>query len=257
MELRPLGKTGLDVSLIGFGAFKIGRNTGTKYSSEYQLPARDDVFTLIDRIAEMGVNLIDTAPAYGFSEELIGEALARTGHHTRINVCTKVGETFDETGSTYAYDRASVNDSIDRSLRKLRTDRLAVVNIHSNGDDLRIIEETDVLETLQRRRECGDISHIGFSGKTTEGHARALEHEAGIEVLMVELNPDSTEHLEVVREAGRRSVGVLVKKGLGSGRIDPARALPWLAEVPEISSIVIGSLSPVNMARNIDHATIG
>ena len=255
MELRALGKTGLQVSLIGFGAFKIGRNKGTKYSAEYELPDRRDVFTLIDRLIDMGINVIDTAPAYGVSEELIGAALARNGARSRITLCTKVGETFDASGSTYAYDRESVNRSIDRSLTRLGTDCLDVVSVHSNGDDLKIIDRTDVLETLERRRECGDLRHIGFSGKTSEGHQRALAHESDIEVLMVELNPELTDQLEVVREAHRRSVGVLIKKGLGSGRVAPARALPWLADLPEVSSIVIGTLSHSNMARNIELAS--
>ena len=253
MELRPLGQTGIQTSLIGFGAFKIGRNQGTKYASTYELPSRETVFTLLDTLIDMGVDLIDTAPAYGLSEELIGAALANFGHRRdRITICTKVGETFDESGSTYAYDRESVDRSIDRSLTRLGTDCLDVVSVHSNGDDLEIIEQTDVLEALQRRRDRGDLRHIGFSGKTSEGHHRALDHEAGIEVLMVELNPDRTDQLDVIREAHRRSVGVLIKKGLGSGHVRPEKALPWLAERPEISSIVIGSLSATNMARNIE-----
>ena len=252
MELRSLGKTGLQVSLIGFGAFKIGRNKGTKYSAKYDLPDREDVFTLIDRIIDMGINVIDTAPAYGVSEELIGAALAHNGARSRITLCTKVGETFDADGSTYAYDRESVNRSIDRSLTRLGTDCIDVVSVHSNGDDLKIIDQTDVLETLERRRENGDLRHIGFSGKTPEGHQRALDHESNIEVLMIELNPELRDQLEVVREAHQRSVGVLIKKGLGSGRVSPARALPWLADLPEVSSIVIGSLSHSNMARNIE-----
>jgi aryl-alcohol dehydrogenase-like predicted oxidoreductase len=255
MELRPLGKTGRHVSLIGFGAFKIGRNKDTKYSANYDLPSREDVFVLIDNMLELGINVIDTAPAYGESEKLIGAALAANGHRSRITLCTKVGETFGESGSTYAYDRDSVNASIDRSLRRLETDSLDVVCVHSNGDDLKIIDQTDVLETLDRRRSVGDIKHIGFSGKTSEGHLRALDHDSGIEVLMVELNPDSTSQLEIVKEAGRRSVGVLVKKGLSSGRVDPARSLPWLASMSEISSIVIGSLSPLNMTRNVAHTS--
>ncbi len=252
MELRPLGKTGIQTSLIGFGAFKIGRNKGTKYASAYDLPAREEVFTLVDTLLEMGIDIIDTAPAYGLSEELIGAALADSGKRDRVTLCTKVGETFDESGSTYAYDRDSVDRSIDRSLARLGTDCLDVVSVHSNGEDLEVIDHTDVLETLQRRRDRGDLKHIGFSGKTPEGHHRALDHEAGIEVLMVELNPEQTDQLDVIREAHRRSVGVLIKKGLGSGHVPPGKALPWLAALPEISSIVIGSLSTTNMARNIE-----
>ena len=60
MELRPLGKTGLHVSVIGFGAFKIGRNKDTKYSASYELPSREEVFMLIDDMLELGINIIDT-----------------------------------------------------------------------------------------------------------------------------------------------------------------------------------------------------
>ena len=92
MDMRPLGDTGLVVSVIGFGAFKIGRNQKTKYAEAYDLPEQPEVDALLDRLIEEGISLIDTAPAYGCSEERIGRWLKRSGARDRIVLATKVGE---------------------------------------------------------------------------------------------------------------------------------------------------------------------
>ena len=82
MELRPLGTTGLAVSPIGFGAFKIGRNQKTKYAQHYDLPDQDTVDRLLHALLESGITLFDTAPAYGSSEERIGSFLGHSVKRT-------------------------------------------------------------------------------------------------------------------------------------------------------------------------------
>src|SRR5882724_2716809 len=89
MRRRPLGRTGLAVSPIGLGALKIGRNQKVKYRAPYELPDRTAVETLLNGILDLGINYIDTAPAYGLSEERIGEALGSRGGE--FVVSTKVG----------------------------------------------------------------------------------------------------------------------------------------------------------------------
>ena len=116
MDMRPLGDTGLEVSVIGFGAFKIGRNQKTKYAEAYDLPDQSEVEDLLDTILDQGITLIDTAPAYGSSEQRIGRWLKRSGARDRVVLATKVGEEFEAGISRYAFDRASVERSIDRSL---------------------------------------------------------------------------------------------------------------------------------------------
>ena len=86
-----------------------------------------------------------------------------------------MGERFEDGRSTYAFDRESVNRSIDESLRRLGVERIDLVSVHSDGRDLEIIENTDVLETLADRKARGDIRLCGFSGKTLEGHRAALD----------------------------------------------------------------------------------
>ena len=75
MVYRSLGNTGLSVSPIGFGAFKIGRNVRTKYEQNYDLPSDKEVERLLNGLLDLGINYIDTAPAYGTSELRIGKAI--------------------------------------------------------------------------------------------------------------------------------------------------------------------------------------
>ena len=82
MQLRPLGSTGLFVTPLGFGAFKIGRNEQVKYPQPYDLPDDATVERLLNGVLDAGIHLIDTAPAYGLSEERIGKFLPRSLVHS-------------------------------------------------------------------------------------------------------------------------------------------------------------------------------
>ena len=254
MALRNLGSSGLLVSEIGFGAFKIGRNRKTKYPEPYELPDQSQVDQLLGSLLDAGLNLIDTAPAYGTSEQRIGRFLGSSGRREEVVLCTKVGELFEDGQSRYDFTATAVEASIDRSLRTLGVERLDVVNVHSDGRDLEIIGDTEVLEVLDRRRERGDVRAIGFSGKTLEGNRAALAHEVGVDLLMVELNLEERSQLPLLREAGQRGVGILVKKGLASGRASARESLRWLLAAPEISSVVVGSRSATHMLENIELA---
>ncbi|MAJ47339.1 MAG: hypothetical protein CBC35_08830 [Planctomycetes bacterium TMED75] len=250
MDLRPLGTTGLKVSPVGFGAFKIGRNQKTKYAQPYDLPDQEAVDRLLHALLDSGITLFDTAPAYGTSEERIGTFLRHSGLREQLVLCTKVGERFEAGASSWAFDRSSVDASIDRSLRTLGVSHLDVVNVHSDGRDLEIIHQTDVLDALARRRDQGDIRTIGFSGKTVEGHLEAMEHPAQPEVLMIELNLEDQTQLPTLEAAAARGVGLLIKKGLASGRAGPRESLQWLLAHEAISSVVIGSTSARHMRAN-------
>ncbi len=136
MQPRPLGRTGLMTSPLGFGAFKIGRNQKVKYPQGYDLPDESAVARLLNGVLDLGILLIDTAPAYGFSEERIGAAVAHRRREFLLS--TKVGETFENGISTYDFSGPAIRASVERSLRRLRTDVLDLVFLHSPGDDLGI-----------------------------------------------------------------------------------------------------------------------
>lgn len=233
------------VTPIGFGAFKIGRNTGTKYPHGYALPSDQEVGRLLNTILDLGINFIDTAPAYGLSEERIGRAIGhRRGEYV---LSTKVGESYEDQRSTYDFSERAVRASVTRSLERLRADALDLVFIHSHGRDLEILNQTDAVPTLQALRRQGLVRAIGLSGKTPEGAAAAI---GWADVLMVEYHVDDRSHAGVIEQAAAAGVGVVVKKGLGSGRLDPAGAIRFVLENPAVASLVIGTLNAEHIREN-------
>ncbi len=246
MVRRRLGSCGLAVSSIGFGAFKIGRNVWIKYAQGYDLPGDSAVDRLLNTVLDLGIKYIDTAPAYGISEERIGRAIA--ARRREFVLSTKVGETFDDGRSTYDFSERAVRTSIERSLERLRTDELDIVLIHSDGNDLQILNETDVVPTLIALRDAGVIKAIGLSAKTVDGARAAL---AWADVLMVEYHVRDQSHRPVIAEAAEAGVGVVVKKGLASGELDPAEAVPFVLSTAGVASLVIGSLGIDHIQANI------
>ena len=252
MPQRSLGRTGLMTSPLGFGAFKIGRNQKIKYPQPYDLPGEPEVTRLLNGILDLGVTLIDTAPAYGLSEERIGNVIA---HRRREFVLsTKVGETFENGSSTYDFSAAAIRQSIERSLRRLRTDVLDLVFLHSPGNDLEILTRTDAVATLQELKQDGLVRAIGLSGKTVEGAQHAL---AWADALMVEYHLGDRSHEPVIKEAARHGLGVIVKKGLAAGHLPPADAIRFVLANAHVSSLIIGGLNLAHIAENVAVAVRG
>ncbi|MFH5805467.1 aldo/keto reductase [Alienimonas sp. DA493] len=256
MTPRPLGRTGLSVSPVSFGAFKIGRNRGIKYPTPYPLPTDAEAESLLNAALDAGVTLIDTAPAYGASEARIGRFLAH--RREEFALCTKVGERWGlgpsgESVSRYDFSRTAVFSSVVRSLRTLKTDAVDLLLIHSDGRDAFIQNETDAVETLLDLKSRGLARGVGLSGKTPAGCAQAL---TWADVVMVEYHADDTSHAAVMAEAERRGVGVLVKKALAAGRHDPAAAVRFGLDGPGVSSLVIGTASAANLRANVAAAEV-
>lgn len=235
---------------IGFGSFKIGRNEGIKYPAGYELPTDDEVAALLNGVLDLGCNLIDTAPAYGISEERIGRAIAH--RRSEFVLSTKVGETFEHGKSTYDYSESAVRASIDRSRQRLKSDFLDLVFIHSNGEDHRILTETAVVPVLQELKSRGVIGSIGLSGKTVAGAQLAM---SWADALMVEYNLKDQSHAELITAAAAAKIAVLVKKGLGSGSFPADESIRFVLGHPGVTSLVIGGLS-LNHFRNNWHVAV-
>ncbi|MCG6940963.1 MAG: aldo/keto reductase [Thiohalocapsa sp.] len=246
MDRRSLGRTGLEVAPIGFGAVKIGRNRGLKYPRGHALPDAAGVGRLLHGIVDLGINLIDTAPAYGTSEALIGRHLA--ARRDEIVLATKVGERFGDGRSTFDFSAAGLRRSIDASLRALRTDAVDILLLHSDGHDLDILAHSDAVPVLMEARERGRARCIGLSGKTVAGARAAL---GWADVLMLTYNLDDASHAPVLAEAAAAGVGVLVKKALASGHLDAAAAIAFATAPAAVGAAVIGSLSLDHMRQNL------
>ena len=246
MNSRPLGQTGFHVSPIGYGAFKIGRNQKVKYPQPYDLPDEQTVEKLLNSLLDRGITYIDTAPAYGLSEERIGKSIS--ARRREYVLSTKVGEAFENGVSTYDFSATAVRHSIHRSLERLNTDVLDLVLIHSNGNDLEIQNETDAVATLCELKQQGLITAIGLSGKTVEGARQSL---TWADVIMLEYNLNARSHEAVIALAAEAGIGVIVKKGLAAGHLPAGDAIRFVLGNRNISSLIVGGLSFDHLQSNL------
>ena len=250
MTKRPFGATRLAVSPIGLGTVKFGRDKGLKHPGSFSIPTDAEARELLALAADLGINLIDTAPAYGTSEERLGVLLA--GQRDRWVICTKVGEEFDnQTGvGRFDFTPEHIRHSVDRSLARLKVAAIDIVLVHSDGNDVAIIEggALDVLSTLKAE---GKIRTFGMSTKTIEGGLMAVEKA---DCAMVTYNLDWTGERPVIDRAATLGKGILVKKPLASGHVGGnavSDSFRHILSCPGVGSIVVGTINPDHLRSNV------
>lgn len=278
MKLNPLGQTGLMVSALGWGTVKLGRDQKVKYPETFSLPDDEQALNLLGLARELGINLVDTAPAYGTSEERLGKLLQKQRHDWIIS--TKVGEEFAEGESSYDFTPAHLRFSVERSLRRLRTDYLDLVLVHSNGNDEEIVERFEVFDTLAELKRAGWIRAFGMSSKTIAGGLLSARYA---DATMVTYNPQHLDELAVIDECQRRGKGVLIKKAFASGHLsnaqdegkasgaaeasgpitddssnkDPVQtSLNLVMGHPGVSSAIVGTINPLHLRDNVNKALL-
>jgi len=250
---RPLGSSGLLVSPLGLGTVKLGRDQGVKYPNGFQIPDDQEARMLLKLTRDLGINLIDTAPAYGRSEERLGPLLR--GQRQEWVIVSKVGEEFADGLSRHDFSAAHTRMSVERSLQRLETDFIDLVLVHSDGNDLAILEQCEVYQALAQLKQEGKIRGFGFSGKTVEGGVKALEQG---DCAMVTYNLNEQAERAVIDYATAHHKGILVKKALASGHvclspgIDPVRAsFELLFDRPGVASAIVGTINPLHLAHNV------
>ena len=246
IEQRPLGTTGIDVSVLGLGTVKLGRNEAVNYPSTFEIPDEAAARALLNLAKFLGINLLDTAPAYGTSETRLGALLA--GQRQEWVLATKVGETFADGVSTYDFTPEHVQHSVKQSLQRIHTDYLDIVLIHSDGNDLEILNDRGTLDALLDLKARGWIRAVGISHKTSAGAKRAIE--LGCDVIMATLNLANTAESEIIATAGNAGCGVLVKKAFASGHAS-IDSLRYAVTQPGVSSVVVGTINPEHLRDNV------
>lgn len=251
-----LGQTGIKVSPIGLGTVKFGRNQNVKYPQDFELPSQHALADLLKLAKQLGINTLDTAPAYGLSEKRLGELLQ--GQRNNWVIVGKAGETFDKGVSHYDFSADFIKRSVDQSLMHLNTDYLDVLLIHSNGDDIKIIERDKVFETLQQLKQEKIIRAFGMSTKTIAGGLRTIEEA---DLAMVTYNPIETAEKVVIDTANLHHKGILVKKAFASGHLnkidsdDPVQTvMNFLFQTPGINSVILGTINPKHLQDNVEAA---
>ena len=281
MESRALGRTGLEVTRLGVGLAAIGE--------EESLDTIDKVERVLVTALDAGLTFFDTAECYFDSEEMVGRTIAR--RRSEFVLATKCGHSrpgvipkgqVDEDWSVGA-----ITESVDRSLLRLRTDHVDLLQLHSCS--VAELEGGDPIEALVRAREAGKTRFIGYSG---DNEAAAWAVESGVfDTLQTSFNvADQRPRLGLLASAKERGMGVIAKRPIANRswgaphsptrgfRFDPnyadeywARtqamaALGPLAEAPadpialalgfvyahdEVDVAIVGTRSPDHMAANI------
>jgi aryl-alcohol dehydrogenase-like predicted oxidoreductase len=255
-----IANTGIAVSPLGLGTVKLGRNKAVKYPSAFKIPDDEQALALLNQAWNLGINLIDTAPAYGNSEQRLGELLPKLNQDWLI--ATKVGESFDaDTGkSSYNFTPEFITSSIKKSLKKLQRDVLDIVLIHSDGNDKHIIEQLGALDVLNDLKQQGLIRATGMSTKTVEGGLLTLQQS---DIAMVMHNLDYQDEQAVIDQAAVDNKAIFIKKALGSGHlahndsnVDPVQAnFDFIYQNPAIASIIIGTINPQHLIDNVEKAS--
>ncbi len=199
MEKRVLGKTGLSVSILGFGGAEIGFQNATPKTVE----------KLLAEALEAGLNVIDTAECYVNSEELIGNALGKRRKH--VHIFSKCGH--DTNYMDNAWTAKDIEMSIDRSLTRLKTDYLDLLQLHSCSEN--ILKQGEVVEAVRKAKRAGKTRFIGYSG---DGQAALYAIKSGaFDTLQTSINIADQEALELTLPlAMEQNMGVIAKRPLAN-----------------------------------------
>ena len=207
MEHRPLGRTGMKVSAISFGAWAIGGTWGTVDDEESM--------RALHAAVDAGTNFVDTADVYGDgrSERLVAR-LRRERKGETIHVATKAGRRLPEQ-TPEGYSRENLGAWVDRSLKNLEMDAVDLLQLHCAHPN--VYDRPEVFGILDDLVRAGKVRHYGVSVETVEEAHRALRHPnvATVQVIfnMFRLKPAD----ELFAEALRRRAGILARVPLASG----------------------------------------
>ncbi|MGH9509161.1 MAG: aldo/keto reductase [Terriglobales bacterium] len=216
MNYRPLGRCGVSVGEIGFGAWAIG---GPSSSAGVQWGWGDvpeqDAIEAVRRARELGVNFFDTADVYGKgrSEEILGKALADEGNH--VYIASKVGTVTRRGRMAKDFSRAHIEASCEASLRRLGRDALDLYQLHNPS--AKLIREGDWPETMERLREQGKIRWYGVSTFTPGEALAVLRRDCGhtLQLVYNALRQEMAD--EVFPLAQRKNFGIIARVPLYYG----------------------------------------
>lgn len=272
MEKRTLGKTDMDVTRLGLGLAEIPRHDDSQ--SDVEAAGR-----VLNAALDGGINFLDTSACYGETEEMMGKTVAH--RRDEYFLATKCGHvTGGATGK--AWTVATIEESIDRSLRRLQTDHVDLVQLHTCP--LEVLQQGDVITALQRARDAGKTRFIGHSGDNEaarwaveSGHFDTLQTSYNL----VEQHGRTKDLLSLAHEKG---IGTIIKRPVANGvwgktsspysygdeyhrrseimrelgPIDGEPADPHLLTMgftlanPDVDVAIVGSHNPAHVQSNIE-----
>jgi aryl-alcohol dehydrogenase-like predicted oxidoreductase len=208
---RPLGRTGADVTILGYGAMELRGVSGWPDLTD------EDAGRLLNAVLDGGINLIDTSPDYGVSEERIGKYVAhRRDEFFLASKCGCPIETPADVPPPFPHDYSpkNVRAAIERSLRRLRTDRLDLVQVHMSPSKA-TLEENQTVETLKELQQEGKVRFIGMSGILPH----LTDHIAmgAFDAFQIPYSAVQRDHEDLISAAAAAGAGTLIRGGAARG----------------------------------------
>lgn len=223
MKYRPLGNTGLQVSVLGFGASSLG--------SVFRPVTLEDSIATVHAALEGGMNFIDVSPSYGetLAELRLGRALEGVPRDSYI-LATKIGS-YSEPRGDYDFSRASTERSVEHSLKRLGVDHIDLIQCHDIefADHDQVIDET--LPTLHRLKEQGFVRHIGITGLPLKIFPSILDRvppgtvDTILSFCHYELNDTSL--ADLIPYLQEKGVGIINASPTGMGLLTQRGAPAW------------------------------
>ncbi len=212
MKYRTLGKTGIKVSEIGFGAWAIGGNDhGNSYG-----PTDDKVsMAAIERAFQLGCNFYDTADVYGHghSEELLGQVLK--GHRSEVILATKVGGDFYHDPPRMNFNPEYLEFAAAKSCERLQTDYVDLYQLHN--PPVQLLKNGEIFQALEKLKDAGKIRHYGVSIHDPQEGLLSMKYgqPATIQVVFNLLRQEAKNQLfQAVRA---QNVGIIAREPLSNG----------------------------------------
>jgi uncharacterized protein len=246
--VRPMGKTGLQVSILGMGGFHLGTSAG-----------QPEVNNMVAKALDHGINFFDNAWEYhkGASEERVGTALK--GKRDKAIVMTKV--------CTHGRKKDVAMQMLEESLIRLQTDHLDVWQVHEvvyYNDPEKCYAPDGVLEALAAAKQQGKVRFVGFTGhKNPSIHLAMLNGGFPFDTVQMPLNPFDYSYRsfqqEVLPVAAQRGLAVFGMKSMGGsgemismGALTPAEALTYAMSLPGVSTTISGMDSMAVLDQNLE-----
>ena len=268
MKKNKLGRTGLEISCLGAGLSEIG--------FDLSLDDVKQAGRVLNSAIDGGINFLDTAACYDISEELIGRTVAH--RRDEYILATKAGHTTDDYAGE-SWTAKTVTDSIDRSLKRMKTDYVDLVQLHSC--DVEVLEQGDVIEALLDAQLAGKTRFVGYSG---DNEAAEWAIKSGLfDTLQTSFNlVEQRARTHLFPLAKEQNMGIIIKRPIGNGvwgakssprpyaddyfaRAQQMEALGDLPDMPshrillalgfvmahDITTAIVGTQNPKHMALNI------
>jgi aryl-alcohol dehydrogenase-like predicted oxidoreductase len=272
---RELGRTGLQVTTLGYGAMELRGAPRGRDITEGQAE------TILNKVLDSGINYIDTSIDYGLSEERIGRYIShrRAEYYLASKCGCLVGEAPAPRGQrgTHVFSRDNVIAGVEQSLARMKTDYLDVVQFHASPSR-QTLQEHGALDALLELREAGKVRFIGMSG--TFPHL--IDHIAmGVfDVFQIPYSAVEREHEAAIATAAQKGAGIIIRGGaakgaptegkqagvqwerwrqahlddlLDGGGMNPMEfILRFTFTNPDLDTTIVGTINPAHLQTNLD-----